>query len=54
MADDLTFKCEVKVYLGKKHVGTIVENGDGYSYQPKGSKSMGGVYATIDAVKNTL
>jgi len=51
---EITFKTEVKVYLDKKFIGTIVENGDGYSYKPKGSKTLGGIYATINAVKNTL
>lgn len=55
----ITYKTEVKVYIDGKHVGTIREyKGLGghipYQYFPKGSKTGGAPYATIELCKKSL
>lgn len=56
MAMVITYKTEIKLYIEKKHIGTIIEKNGGYAYLPKGNRKddTGDVYASIEAVKATL
>lgn len=47
---------EVRVYSGRLRIGTIKQASiyGGYLYQPKGSKAVGEVFATVAEVKRSL
>lgn len=49
-----TFETTIKVKVGGKHIGDIRSVFGGYQFFPKGSKSGGHVYATIQACKDSL
>ena len=44
----------IRVRLGKKITGVIQTVDGGCQYQPTGSKLVGEVYPTVDAVKRSL
>lgn len=44
----------IRVALGSKAVGMIRRDDSGYYYQPKGSKSRGDTFATLEEVKRSL
>lgn len=60
--DKITFSDEVtgvevngvKVYLGKKLVGTIHRVEGGWSYKPKGSRTSGDVFQQLVDCKRSL
>lgn len=45
---------DVRVFLDKKHVGTIRRTAAGFVYYPKGSKTGGEPSHSLDAVKRSL
>lgn len=45
---------EMRVYLDGRHIGAIRMYGAGYRYEPKGSKSAGEMFMTIEAVKRSI
>ncbi len=67
--DSLTYREETRVYLGKRHIGTIRAvyaarndfpsnrqpgNLGGYRYHPKGDRKGGEVFPTLNACKRSL
>lgn len=50
----ITYKENIKVFLDKKHVGNIKSVSGGYSYFPKGSKTHGQIYQSVEKVKCSL
>lgn len=44
----------IRVLLEKKIVGIITTVSGGFQYQPKGSKNLGDVFPTVEAVKRSL
>jgi hypothetical protein len=49
-----TFLGGIRVKLDGKTVGAIKTVTDGFQYQPKGSKLVGEVFPTVEAVKRSL
>lgn len=49
-----TFDTTVKVKVDGKYVGDIKSVSGGYQYFPKGIKSGGDVYATLQECKDSL
>lgn len=43
-----------KVFIGRDMLGTISTVKGGYHYQPRGSKLVGEVFATLNACKHSL
>lgn len=50
----LTFETNIKVKLDGKYIGDIKSVAGGYQYFPKGSKTGGDIYATIQSCKDSL
>jgi len=42
------------VYLDGKHIGNILKVKDGFQYFPKGKKTGGEVFPTLEEVKRSL
>jgi len=45
---------EMRVYLDKRHIGAIRMHGNGYRYEPKGSKATGETFMSVEAVRRSL
>lgn len=50
----ITYIENIKVFLDKKHVGNIKTLAGGYAYFPKGSKTHGQIYQSVEKVKCSL
>ena len=45
---------EMRVYLDRRRLGAIRMHGNGYRYEPKGSKATGETFLTVEAVKRSI
>lgn len=45
---------EMRVYLDRRHIGSIRMHDNGYRYEPKASKAVGETFTTVAAVRRSI